>query len=318
MLPHPLTNFEIQRYSQNEPRFNGVFLRNNLSKTIKDGTYVINLDEYADVGTHWIALFCNRNEVVYFDSFGVEHVPEEIKVFVGNKNIKANLFRVQANDSVMFVYFCIGFIGFMLVGKKLSDYTSLFSSFDFKKNGDVILSYAMMNKSNSIKAIDQTDLSEQTKFWLDEISKIENYYHEDINQRKSFSKKLSKYTAIFDYIDKILIFLSATTGWVSICSFTSVVGAPVGIASAIFTLIFSLTTGIVKKLLSTTRNKKKKHDKIFMLAKSKFNSIETLISQALTDMEISHEEFVTILKEKHKYEKMKENLRSENFFLVYV
>ena len=75
MLPHPLTNFEIQRYSQNEPRFNGVFLRNNLSKTIKDGTYVINFDEYADVGTHWIALFCNRNEIVYFDSFGVEHVP---------------------------------------------------------------------------------------------------------------------------------------------------------------------------------------------------------------------------------------------------
>ena len=92
MLPHPLTNFEIQRYSQNEPRFNGVFLRNNLSKTIKDGTYVINLDEYADVGTHWIALFCNRNEVVYFDSFGVEHIPEEIKEFIGNKNIKANIF----------------------------------------------------------------------------------------------------------------------------------------------------------------------------------------------------------------------------------
>ena len=135
---HPLTNFDIQRYYQNEPRLNGDFSRNNLPKTIKDGTHVINLDEYADVGTHWIALFCNRNEVVYFDSFGVEHVPEEIKVFVGNKNIKANLFRVQANDSVMFVYFCIGFIGFMLVGKKLSDYTSLFSSFDFKKNGDII------------------------------------------------------------------------------------------------------------------------------------------------------------------------------------
>ena len=94
--------------------------------------------------------------------------------------------------------------------------------------------------------------------------------------------------------------------------FTSVVGAPVGIASASFTLIFSLTTGIVKKLLNITRNKKKKHDKILMLAKSKLNSIETLISQALIDMEISHEEFIAILKEKDKYEKMKENLRSEN------
>ena len=92
----------------------------------------------------------------------------------------------------------------------------------------------------------------------------------------------------------------------------SVVGAPIGIAGASFTLIFFLTTGIVKKLLSIRKNKKKKHNKILMLAKGKLNSIETLISQALIDMEISHEEFVTILKEKDKYEKMKENLRSEN------
>ena len=95
-------------------------------------------------------------------------------------------------------------------------------------------------------------------------------------------------------------------------SFTSIVGAPVGIASVSFTLIFSLTTGTVKKLLNRTRNKKKKHDKILMLVKSKLNSIETLISQALIDMEIIHEEFITTLKEKYKYEKMKDNLRSEN------
>ena len=169
-----------------------------------------------------------------------------------------------------------------------------------------------MNKSNSIEAIDKTDLSEQTKFRLDEISKIENYFIEEINQRKSCSKKLSKYVAVFDYIDQALIALSATSGGVSIISFTSIVGAPVGIASASFTLIFSLTTGIVKKLLNITRKKKKKHDKILMLAKSKLNSIDTLISQALIDMDISHEEFITILKEKDKYEKMKENLRSEN------
>ena len=155
-------------------------------------------------------------------------------------------------------------------------------------------------------------MTEQTKFRLDEISKIENYFHKEINQRKSCSKKIGKYVAAFDYIDKILIVLSATSGGVSIISFTSIIGAPVGIASASFTLIFSLTTGIIKKLLSITRNKKKKHDKILMLAKSKLNSIETLISQALIDMEISHEEFITILKEKDKYEKMKENLRSEN------
>ena len=78
MPPHPLADFETQRYYQNEPRFNGVFSRNNLPKTIKYGAYVINIGEYADIGTHWIALFCNRNETVYFDSFGVEHVPEEI------------------------------------------------------------------------------------------------------------------------------------------------------------------------------------------------------------------------------------------------
>ena len=99
-------------------------------------------------------------------------------------------------------------------------------------------------------------------------------------------------------------------GGVSICSFRSVVGAPAGIANASFTLSFSLTTGIIKKLLSMTRNKKKKHDKILILAKSKLNSIETLVSQALIDMEISHEEFIAIFKEKDKYEKMKENVQN--------
>ena len=124
MPPHPLTNFEIQKYYKNEPRFNGVFSRNNLPKKIKDEAYVINLDEYADVGTHWIALFCNRSEIVYFDCFGIEHVPEEIKEFVRNKNIIANIFRIQAKNSVMCRYFCIRFIDFMLAGEKLTEFTS--------------------------------------------------------------------------------------------------------------------------------------------------------------------------------------------------
>ena len=136
-----------------------------------------------------------------------------------------------------------------------------------------------MNESNSIKAIDKTNLTNQTKFRLDEISKIENYFIEEINQRKSCSKKLSKYVAAFDYIDKILIVLSATSGGVWIISSVSVVGAPVGIAGASFTLIFSLTTGPIKKLPNMTRNKKKKHDNILMLAKSKLNGIKTLLSQ---------------------------------------
>ena len=139
--PQPLTNFEIQKYYQNEPRLNGVFSRNNLPKKIKNEAYVINLDEYADVGTHWIALFCNRNEIFYFNSFGVEHVPEEIKEFIGNKNIKGNIFQVQEYDSVMCGYFCIRLIDFMLAGKKLTDCTSLFSPHNFKKNDDIILSY---------------------------------------------------------------------------------------------------------------------------------------------------------------------------------
>ena len=133
MSPHPLTNLEMQGYYQNEPRFNGVFSRNKLPQKIKDGAYVINLDEYEDVGTHWIALFCNISEIAYFDSFGVEHVPEEIKEFVRNKNIIVNIFRVQANNSVMCGYFCTGFIGFLLPVKKLTDFTSIFSPYDLKK-----------------------------------------------------------------------------------------------------------------------------------------------------------------------------------------
>ena len=117
---------------------------------------------------------------------------------------------------------------------------------------------------------------------------------------------------LFYYIDQALIILSATSGGVSIILFKSIVGAPVGIASATLTLFVSLTARIVKKLRNITRNKKKKHDKIPMLAKSKLNSTENLVSQALIDMEISHEEFITILKEKDKYENMKDNLRREN------
>ena len=146
--------------------------------------------------------------------------------------------------------------------------------------------------------INKTNLSEQTKFRLSEIIGIENYFHQEINQRKSCSKKLSKYVKAFDYIDKILIVLSATSSGACIISSASVVGAPVGIASTSFTLFFSLTTGIIKKLLSITESKKKKRDKILMLVKSKLDSIETLVSQALIDMEISHEEVNAIIREK--------------------
>ena len=143
--PHPLTNFEIQEYYQNEPRFNGVFSRDNLPNTIKNGAYVINLDEYCDIGTHWVALYVN------FDSFGVEHIPKEIMKFIGNgqsssakarnKNIITNIYRIQAYDSIICGYFCIGFINFLFNNNSLTDYSNLFSPNDFKKNDDIILKY---------------------------------------------------------------------------------------------------------------------------------------------------------------------------------
>ena len=144
MPPHPLTNFEIQKYYQNEPRFNGVYSRDNLPK-IKDGAYVINLDEYSDIGTHWVALYVHNDDVTYFDSFGVEHIPKEIKTFINNKNIKTNIFRMQAYDSIMCRYFCIGFIDFMLAGKTLTEFTNLFPLNDFKKNDDTTLNCFMSN-----------------------------------------------------------------------------------------------------------------------------------------------------------------------------
>ena len=116
MPPHPLTHFEIREYYENEPGFNGVFSRDNLPKTIKNGAYVINLGEHVDVATHWIALYAKNNEVIYFDSFGIEHVPKKNKRFIGHKDIKTNIFRIQANNSKMCGYFCIGFIDFMFAG----------------------------------------------------------------------------------------------------------------------------------------------------------------------------------------------------------
>ena len=126
--PH---NFEIQKYYQNEARFNGVYSRDNLLGKIKDLAYVINLDEYSDIGTHWIALYSLNNDVTCFDGFGVEHTSKKIQKFIGNKNIKVNIFKIQAYDSVMCGYFCIRFILFMLAGKTLTDFINLFSPNNF-------------------------------------------------------------------------------------------------------------------------------------------------------------------------------------------
>ena len=108
-----------------------------MPKKVKDGAYIINLDEYADVGTHCVAFLCNKKQIIYF---GVENVPEEIIKFIGHKKIMSTIFEVQANNSAICGYFCIGFIDFMLAGKKLTDFTILFSPYGFEKNGSIITS----------------------------------------------------------------------------------------------------------------------------------------------------------------------------------
>ena len=145
-------------------------------------------------------------------------------------------------------------------------------------------------------SIDRSNLNNQ-KFRLNKISEIEYYVIAEIKERELLSKKLSKYISFFYYFDQSLIVLSVTSGGNSIASFATAIGAPIGITSASISLAFSLCTGLVKKLLKATRNKKKKHDKIVMLAKSKLNSIESKISEALTSNQISHEDFVTIISE---------------------
>ena len=131
---------------------------------------------------------------------------------------------------------------------------------------------------------------------------MKDYFVAEIKEIELMSKRLSKYIASFEYFDKSLIVLSVTTGSISIASFATVIGAPVGIVSASFTLAFSISTGIIKKLLKTTRNKKKKHNKIVMLARNKLNSIESKISEVLINNEISHEDFMMIINEEKNIE----------------
>ena len=154
--------------------------------------------------------------------------------------------------------------------------------------------------------------SNEQQFRLYKIHGIKNYFVAEIKERKLISQSLSKYIASFDYFDKSLIVLSVTTGSIFIASFVTVIGAPVGMMSASGSFAFSITTEIVKKLLKTTRNKKKKHNKIVMLTRGKLNSIESKISEALINNEISHEDFMLILNEQTKYRELKESIRMMN------
>ena len=154
--------------------------------------------------------------------------------------------------------------------------------------------------------IELTDIS---KYRLDEINKIRDYFNNEIKERKDIIKKLNKYIVSFDYLDEIFITLSASFGMLSIASYASVVGTPAGIAASSLTLIFTIGTGISKSLLKVTKKGKKKHNKIIALAKNKLNTIDTLLSSALNDSEKSHEEFSNIITEENIYENIKENIK---------
>ena len=162
------------------------------------------------------------------------------------------------------------------------------------------------------------ELTDINKYRLNGINKIKDYFNNEINERKDIIKKLNKYIVSFDYLDKIFIALSASFGTLSIASHATVIGIPAGIAGASLTLIFTISTGINKSLLRVTRKRKKTYDKIIGLAKSKLNMIETLLSSALNDSKISHEEFSNIITEKNMYENIKENIKDRvKFFRTY-
>ena len=160
------------------------------------------------------------------------------------------------------------------------------------------------------------ELTHINNYRLNEINKTRDYFNNEINERKNIIKRLNKYIVSFDYLGKIFITLSASFGTLSIASHATVVGIPVGITGASLTLIFTLSIGINKSLLRVTKKRKKKHNKIIALAKSKINTIDTLLSSALNDSKISHEEFTNIITEKNAFENIKENIK-DTFFRTY-
>ena len=172
-----------------------------------------------------------------------------------------------------------------------------------KRTIKLLKEYLRMNDLNV------TELTDANKYRLDEINKIKEYFDNEIKEREDIIKKLNKYLVSFDYLDKIFITLSASFGTLSIASYAAVVGIPVGIAVSSLTLIFTIGTGINKSLLKVTKKRKKEHNKIIALAKSKLNMIDTLLSSALNDSKINHEEFTNIINEKNIYENIKGSIK---------
>ena len=180
-----------------------------------------------------------------------------------------------------------------------------------KRAIELLKEYLKMNNIIELINTAKSSSSERAnKYRLDEINKIRDYFNNEIKERKDIIKKLNKYLVTFDYLDKIFIALSASFGSLSIASYTSVVGIPAGITGASLTLVFTIGTGVSKLLLKLTKKRKKKHNKIIVLAKNKLNTIDTLLSSALNESEISHEEFANIINEENIYEIIKENIKS--------
>ena len=168
------------------------------------------------------------------------------------------------------------------------------------------------NKTSNIYPSLAANISNEQQFRLNKINEIKNYFLPEIKERELISKNVSKYVASLDYFGKSLNVLSILTSSISIASFATVIGTSAGIIGACCGFTFSITSGLVKKFLKTIRNKKKKRNKIIMLARSKLNNIESKISEALMENEISHEDFESILNEEKKYRELKENIRMIN------
>ena len=239
----------------------------------------MNLDDKKSKGIHWASLFINRNTAVCFESFGIEYIPQEVLNKIRDKLITRNIFRMQSDDSVMCEFYCIAFIEYMLAGKKLLDYTNLFYPNDYKKNDKIIYQY-FKDKYVSLE------------FRLKKIDETRNYLLEEINLYDLMREKYKKTCKYLNYVEDLLILALTITSCVSVSAFASLVCVPVDItSSAVGIKICAINAGI-KKYKSIIKKKKKKHDKIVLLGKSKLNTIEVLISEALIDSYISHDEFV--------------------------
>ena len=248
-----------------------------------------------------VLLFIDRNLFVYFDSFGIEYIPQEVLNKIRDKSITDNIFRIQDNESIMCGFYCIAFIKYMLAGKTLLDYTNLFSPNYYKKNDKIIYKYFkdMVEEASLEFRLRKND--ETRNYLLDEIK------HNDLIREKY--KKTCKYLQK-RHAENLLLFVSKVTGCVSISAFASLVAISVGITSSAVGIKICAIIGGIKKYKSLIKKKKKRYYKIVLLGKDKANTIEILISKALIDSYISHDEFVSVSNVLREYYEMKTEIKN--------